>query len=116
MGPSDGVCRWVLALTLADRAAIGVRTSMDVSNEQVRHALLSVVAFVLSVSFHEFGHAFVADKLGGRAATRARSRDAVAAATHRPVRDHPGAADGDIRLRGFRSSPGVNRCRPTPRP
>jgi Zn-dependent protease len=37
---------------------------MDVSNEQVRHALLSVVAFVLSVSFHEFGHAFVADKLG----------------------------------------------------
>lgn len=37
---------------------------MDVSNEQVQHALLSVVAFVLSVSFHEFGHAFVADKLG----------------------------------------------------
>lgn len=37
---------------------------MDVSNEQVRQALLSVVAFVLSVSFHEFGHAFVADKLG----------------------------------------------------
>ncbi|MBC8133890.1 MAG: site-2 protease family protein, partial [Deltaproteobacteria bacterium] len=37
---------------------------MDVSNEQVRQALLSVVAFVLSVSVHEFGHAFVADKLG----------------------------------------------------
>ncbi len=37
---------------------------MDVSNEQVRQALLSVAAFVLSVSFHEFGHAFVADKLG----------------------------------------------------
>jgi Zn-dependent protease len=37
---------------------------MNVSNEQVRQALLSVVAFVLSVSFHEFGHAFVADKLG----------------------------------------------------
>jgi Zn-dependent protease len=37
---------------------------MDVSNEQVRQALLSVVAFVLSVSFHEFGHAFVADRLG----------------------------------------------------
>jgi Zn-dependent protease len=37
---------------------------MDVTNEQVRQALLSVVAFVLSVSFHEFGHAFVADRLG----------------------------------------------------
>ena len=37
---------------------------MNVSNEQVQHALLSVVAYVLSVSFHEFGHAFVADKLG----------------------------------------------------
>lgn len=37
---------------------------MDVSNEQVRNALLSVVAFVVSVTFHEFGHAFVADRLG----------------------------------------------------
>jgi Zn-dependent protease len=37
---------------------------MDVSNEQVRYALLSVVAFVVSVTFHEFGHAFVADRLG----------------------------------------------------
>lgn len=37
---------------------------MDVSNEQVRNALLSVVAFVVSVTFHEFGHALVADRLG----------------------------------------------------
>jgi len=37
---------------------------MDVSNEQVRQALLSLVAFVLSVTVHEFGHAFVADRLG----------------------------------------------------
>jgi Zn-dependent protease len=37
---------------------------MDVSNEQVRFALLSVVAFVVSVTVHEFGHAFVADRLG----------------------------------------------------
>lgn len=41
-----------------------VRRVMDVSNEQVRFALLSVVAFVVSVTFHEFGHAFVADRLG----------------------------------------------------
>ena len=41
-----------------------VRRVMDVSNEQVRIALLSVVAFVVSVTFHEFGHAFVADRLG----------------------------------------------------
>jgi Zn-dependent protease len=37
---------------------------MDVSNEQVKNALLYVLAFVASVSFHEFGHAFVADRLG----------------------------------------------------
>ena len=37
---------------------------MDVSNEQVRRALLSLVAFVLSVTVHEFGHAFVADRFG----------------------------------------------------
>lgn len=37
---------------------------MDVSNEQVRLALLSVLAFIVSVSVHEFGHALVADRLG----------------------------------------------------
>ena len=37
-----------------------------ISNEQVRLALLSLVGFVLSVTFHEFGHAFVADRLGDR--------------------------------------------------
>jgi len=37
---------------------------MDVSNEQVRSALLSLVGFVLSVTVHEFGHAFVADRFG----------------------------------------------------
>jgi len=37
---------------------------MDVSNEQVRNALLSLVGFVLSVTVHEFGHAFVADRFG----------------------------------------------------
>jgi Zn-dependent protease len=39
---------------------------MEVSNEQVRRAVLSLVAFVLSVTVHEFGHAFVADRLGDR--------------------------------------------------
>ena len=54
-------------MTLVERADIrerGKRELMDVSNEQVRQALLSVVAFVLSVTVHEFGHAFVADRLG----------------------------------------------------
>jgi Zn-dependent protease len=32
----------------------------------VRVALFSVIAFVVSVSVHEFGHAFVADRLGDR--------------------------------------------------
>ena len=35
-------------------------------NEQVRQAVLALVAFVVSVTVHEFGHAFVADKLGDR--------------------------------------------------
>ena len=39
---------------------------MDVSADQVRRALLALVAFVVSVSVHEFGHAFVADRLGDR--------------------------------------------------
>ena len=37
---------------------------MELSNEQVRQALLSLVAFVVAVTFHEFGHAIVADRLG----------------------------------------------------
>jgi Zn-dependent protease len=39
---------------------------MDISADQVRVALLSLIAFVVSVSVHEFGHAFVADRLGDR--------------------------------------------------
>ena len=37
---------------------------MDISPDQVRGALLSLVAFLVSVSVHEFGHAFMADRLG----------------------------------------------------
>ena len=39
---------------------------MDISADQVRVALFAVIAFVVSVSVHEFGHAFVADRLGDR--------------------------------------------------
>ena len=39
---------------------------MDISADQVRIALFAVIAFVVSVSVHEFGHAFVADRLGYR--------------------------------------------------
>jgi Zn-dependent protease len=39
---------------------------VDVSADQVRVALFYVVAFVISVSVHEFGHAFVATRLGDR--------------------------------------------------
>ncbi|HEX3901529.1 MAG TPA: site-2 protease family protein [Polyangia bacterium] len=39
---------------------------MGLSNEQIQRALLSLIAFVISVSVHEFGHAFVADRLGDR--------------------------------------------------
>ena len=39
---------------------------MDFSPEQLRKALLSLVAFIMSVSVHEFGHAWMADRLGDR--------------------------------------------------
>lgn len=39
---------------------------MSLSAEQIQRALLVLVAFVLSVSVHEFGHALVADRLGDR--------------------------------------------------
>jgi Zn-dependent protease len=39
---------------------------MDISTDQVRLALLSLIAFIVAVSVHEFGHAFVADRLGDR--------------------------------------------------
>ena len=39
---------------------------MDISADQVRVALLSLIAFIVSVSVHEYGHALVADKLGDR--------------------------------------------------
>jgi Zn-dependent protease len=39
---------------------------VDISADNVRVALFSLIAFVVSVSVHEFGHAFVADRLGDR--------------------------------------------------
>jgi Zn-dependent protease len=39
---------------------------MDISPDQVKRALLALIAFVVSVSVHEFGHAWVADRLGDR--------------------------------------------------
>jgi Zn-dependent protease len=39
---------------------------MDISPDQVQRALLALIAFVVSVSVHEFGHAFVADRFGDR--------------------------------------------------
>jgi Zn-dependent protease len=39
---------------------------VDISADQVRVALLSLIAFIVSVAVHEFGHAFVADRLGDR--------------------------------------------------
>jgi len=42
------------------------RAVLDLGVDQVRDALLYLIAFVASVCVHEFGHAFVADKLGDR--------------------------------------------------
>jgi Zn-dependent protease len=39
---------------------------MDIPTDQVRAALLYLIAFIVAVSVHEFGHAFVADRLGDR--------------------------------------------------
>ena len=37
---------------------------MDISPDQVKHAILSLIAFIISVSVHEFGHAWMANRLG----------------------------------------------------
>jgi len=37
---------------------------MDLSAEQIRDVLINVLTLVVSVALHEFGHAFVADRLG----------------------------------------------------
>jgi Zn-dependent protease len=39
---------------------------LDLGVDQVRNALIYLIAFVAAVSVHEFGHAFIADKLGDR--------------------------------------------------
>ncbi len=39
---------------------------LDLGVDQVRNALIYLIAFVAAVSVHEFGHALVADKLGDR--------------------------------------------------
>jgi len=39
---------------------------MEITADHVRVALLSLIAFVVSISVHEFGHALVADRLGDR--------------------------------------------------
>ena len=48
------------------RRLSGNLAAVDISADQVRTALFAVIAFVVSVSIHEFGHAFVADRLGDR--------------------------------------------------
>jgi Zn-dependent protease len=37
---------------------------MDISPDQFRDALLYLIAFLVSITVHEFGHAYTADKLG----------------------------------------------------
>ena len=39
---------------------------MDISADQVRTAVVSLIAFILSVAVHEFGHAWMANRLGDR--------------------------------------------------
>lgn len=39
---------------------------MDISADQVRTAVVSLISFVLSIAVHEFGHAWMANKLGDR--------------------------------------------------
>ena len=39
---------------------------MDISADQVRTAVVSLIAFILSIAVHEFGHAWMANRLGDR--------------------------------------------------
>jgi len=39
---------------------------MDISADQIRTAIVYLIVFVLSIAVHEFGHAWMANKLGDR--------------------------------------------------
>jgi Zn-dependent protease len=39
---------------------------MDISADQLRTAVVSLIAFILSIAVHEFGHAWMANRLGDR--------------------------------------------------
>ncbi len=39
---------------------------MDISADQVRTAVVSLISFILSIAVHEFGHAWMANRLGDR--------------------------------------------------
>jgi len=39
---------------------------MDISVDTLRHAVVTLITLILSIAVHEFGHAFVADRLGDR--------------------------------------------------
>ena len=39
---------------------------LDLSPDKIRTAITYLIALILSIAVHEFGHAFVADKLGDR--------------------------------------------------
>ena len=39
---------------------------MEISADQVRTAIVSLISFVLSIAVHEFGHAWMANRLGDR--------------------------------------------------
>lgn len=54
---------------------------MDVSPDQLSKAILFLIAFVLSITVHEFGHAWVADKLGD-GLPRSQGRVSLSPVTH----------------------------------
>ncbi len=40
--------------------------NLDLSPDNLRHAVVVLITLILSIAVHEFGHAFVADRLGDR--------------------------------------------------
>jgi Zn-dependent protease len=45
-------------------AAAPRRDALNIGADQIQHAILYLIAFILSITVHEFGHAWVANRLG----------------------------------------------------
>ena len=88
---------------------------MNIGADQIQRAILYLIAFILSIAVHEFGHAWVANRLGDPT-PRLQGRLTLAPQHHI---DPIGTISMPIIMAchfGAASGLGPSRCKPTRRP